>query len=295
MTRPLRFIPPSSFVEVTCRTIQGRFLLKPSSTMNDLLLGVLGRSLALYPEVRLHAFVFLSNHVHLLLSIPEAQALARFMNHLNSNLAREAGRLYDWKDKLWARPYHAIVVADVASQVGRLRYVLSHGVKERLVARPADWPGASCLRALTEGASLVGTWVDRARESAAGRRKKPTDPATYTTCYPVPLAPLPCWEELSAERHQVHCRELVAEIEQDFDTAGTLNGPSILGPEAVIAQDPHDRPRRSKKSPAPLVHAVTKAVRNAFRDAYRAFVEAFRYASAQLQRGNRMVEFPPVA
>lgn len=28
---------------------------------------------------------------------------------------------------------------------GRLRYILSHGVKECLVRKPSEWPGLSCL------------------------------------------------------------------------------------------------------------------------------------------------------
>ena len=39
----------------------------------------------------LHAFAFLSNHFHLLLTVSDSQRLASFMNYLNSNLAREAG------------------------------------------------------------------------------------------------------------------------------------------------------------------------------------------------------------
>jgi hypothetical protein len=39
----------------------------------------------------------------------------------------------------------AIVVSDEeAAQVGRLRYILAHGVKENLVERVLDWPGVHC-------------------------------------------------------------------------------------------------------------------------------------------------------
>src|SRR2546430_2538141 len=154
MGRPLRFIPANSVVEVTCRTVQGRRLLRPSSEMNELLLGVLGRSLSLYPTVELHAFVFAWNHVHLLVSVPDAHALASFMRHLNSNVARVAGRLHQWKDKFWSRRYRSIVVADEESQISRLRYILSHGAKERWVERPGDWPGASSFPALVDGIAL---------------------------------------------------------------------------------------------------------------------------------------------
>ncbi len=93
MGRRLRFIPTGgSLVEVTSRTLQGRHLLRPSRKLNRMILGVLGRAQRKYP-VDVHAFAFLSNHYHLLLSVPDAKRLAEFMNFLNGNLAREAGRL----------------------------------------------------------------------------------------------------------------------------------------------------------------------------------------------------------
>ena len=109
MSKRLRFIPEGgALVEVTCRTIQGRFLLKPSEELRPIVIGVLARAQKLYP-IQLHAFVFLSNHYHLLLSAQNAHQLVRFMNYLNSNLAREAGRVHGWREKFWGRRYQAIV------------------------------------------------------------------------------------------------------------------------------------------------------------------------------------------
>jgi len=46
---------------VTCRTLQGRLLLRPSPELNDIAAGGLGRAQRLYP-VDLVAFSPLSNH-----------------------------------------------------------------------------------------------------------------------------------------------------------------------------------------------------------------------------------------
>ena len=42
MGRPLRFVPSGAVVEVTLRTVHGRFLLRPSPRLNDLVTGVIG-------------------------------------------------------------------------------------------------------------------------------------------------------------------------------------------------------------------------------------------------------------
>src|SRR5687768_17900448 len=45
-----------------------------------------------------------------------------------------------WKEKIFSRRYQAILVSEEeAAQVDRLSYLLSHGAKENLVARPQDW------------------------------------------------------------------------------------------------------------------------------------------------------------
>ena len=71
-------------------------LLRPSRRLNELVLGVLARAARCY-QMDVCAFVFRSNHCHLLLRPTSATQLARFMNYLNSNIAREAGRLHRWR------------------------------------------------------------------------------------------------------------------------------------------------------------------------------------------------------
>ena len=76
MGRRLRYIPEGgALVEVTCRTIHSRFLLRPSPELNNIVVGVLGRAQRLY-EVRCCAFSFLSNHFHLLLDVDNVRQLA---------------------------------------------------------------------------------------------------------------------------------------------------------------------------------------------------------------------------
>jgi len=165
VARPLRYLPPDCpLVEVTCRTIHGRMLLRPSKELNRRVLGVLARAARLY-DVGVCHFVFLSNHYHLLLRPKDAAELARFMNYLNSNLAREAGRLHGWRERFWSRRYRPVPISfEPEAQVARLEYLLAQGCKEGLVATPGDWPGATSVHALLDGSGLEGVWYDRTGE-----------------------------------------------------------------------------------------------------------------------------------
>lgn len=285
MSRRIRFIPPGSLVEVTCRTVQGRCLLRPTPLVADLVRGALARAARLYP-VEIHAFCFLSNHFHLLLTASGADRLAAFMNHLNSNLAREVGRQVRWREKFWGRRYQAILVSDEEpAQVERLLYILRHGCKENLVRRPADWPGANAIEALLTGKPVRGTWFDRTSEYRLTRNGREAGREQFAGEESLELVPLPCWRDVTPELHRSRCAELVALVEAESERRIRDSGCEPLGRARVLRQEPHLQPNRPKKGPAPLVHAATREVRMEMREQYRSFANAFRRAAARFRRG----------
>ena len=59
------------------------------------------------------------------------------MCFVNGNIAKEVIHLHDWQDHLWTQRYkHVLISHETEAQVHRLRYVLRHGAKENLVAKP---------------------------------------------------------------------------------------------------------------------------------------------------------------
>jgi len=287
--RRIRFHPPDSLVEVTCRTVQGRFLLQPTPLIADLCRGVLARAVRLYP-VQVHAFVFLGNHYHLLLTVQSAARLAAFMNYLNSNLAREVGRAVRWREKFWGRRYQAILVSEEpAAQVDRLLYLLRHGCKENLVRRPEEWPGANAVRNLLFGEPVTGHWFDRTRSHRAAHRCGLLERQDFVSVERFELSPLPCWTQLSTEELRARLADLVDSVEAET-VRRAENGREPLGRARLARQNPHDSPSRVARRPAPLVHAASKAVRDTVRAAYRRFVQVYREASIRFRRGGDLRE-----
>ena len=275
MPRPLRFVPEHSLVEITTRTLQGRLLLKPSPELTDLILGVIGKAQALY-GMTIHAFVFLSTHAHFLVSPSSAGQLARFMQFVNANIAKEVARLHDWPERLWSRRYRAIPVVDDQAAHARIRYQLSHGAKEGLVAAAGDWPGPNCIATLTHGDLLRGTWHDRTAEYRARAAAKDVKPGEFATSFDVKLSPLPCVRAMTEDARQAHYRRVVREIDAAAYSANKEKGRTPLGVEKILAQDPHHRPKAPDRSPAPLVHAYDDEKRDQYLHAYRVFVINFR-------------------
>lgn len=295
LNRPLRHFPPDSIVEFTTRTVQSRLLLRPSESLNEIVIGVVGRALEEFPGVKLHAIAVLSNHIQGIASAKDGASLAGFMGFLKGNIARKVGRIVNWREKFWGRRYRSIPILDAESQVGRLKYILSQGVQEGLVPRPELWPGVHCARALMTGEPLRGTWFNQTDAYFARRAGDEPGPRDFATAYEITLAPLPCWEELSQEERQNAARVLVEEIVQEND----IPGRSWLGVEKILAQDPHGFPNHTDHSPAPICHAATQERWKRYKDFYRELVHVYEGISRLFRKGLAKLEdlpahcFPP--
>lgn len=291
---PLRMFQEEGYYFVTSRCFQGRLLLRPSQEVNEVVGGVLARAVQQSAgTVRLHAFTFASNHFHLLVWARGA-ALASFMQYLRANLSRKVGRLVDWSGGFWERRYSAEPVLDDTALVGRLRYVLAHGVKEGLVERSAEWPGLTCLPQLLGPARRLFKWFNwTKRWSKRGSQEVGEAQGRFAKEWAEPveleLTPLPCWEGLGEEERREAVRGLVEEVEAE----ARARGRPVLGGRDVLAQHPHTRPERLERSPRPLGHASTHQALRGLREQYRAFVAAFREAAARWLRGDFSACFPP--
>lgn len=283
MGRKPRYVPAGgALVEVTTRTVQGRFLLKPTPTFTRRFLGVIGRAQERY-GVEIHIFAALANHYHLLLSVRNAHQLSKFMQYVNSNVAREAGRLFDWNDAFWGRRYTSILTSqEPAAQLDRFRYILAQGVKEGLVDRVRDWPGPTCAGAWLDGDRLEGEWIDwTGFYERCRRRKDAPSPDQFAQPVSVALSPLPCWKHLTDEE----IRRQVAQMAREIEAEARATGRPPLGRDRLLKVHPHERPRRLERRPATLCHAASREIRDQIREAFRIFVQAFNHASRAFRRG----------
>ena len=288
-----RFIPPGHMVEVTTRTLQGMFLLRPGRDLNDMVVGILARA-AERTGVGVVSFTTMSNHMQMLLLPKDARELASFMEYVNGNVAKEAGRLHEWKEKIWGRRYKAIVVShEPEAQIARLRYILENGCKEGLVKSPRHWPGATSTEAHLTGRPVRGWWFDRTAEYEARKRGERFTKYEHAEEETLELVPLPCWSHLDAAEHRERVAGLVREIEEETRERLDREGRSPLGRRRILRQHPHSAPARPSRSPAPLVHAACADTRAAFRQILEEFCRAYRQASERLRAGERNVPFPP--
>ncbi len=195
--------------------------------------------------------------------------MSSFMCFVNSNIAREVGRVVGWREHFWGRRYRPIEILDAFAQDARLKYLIAQGEKEDLVERAQDWPGASSLLALLNGSKLVGTWHDRTAEFHARKRAKRTgetvDPRNFATVCEIKLAPLPAWRDWTEEARRARVAAICAALAEESALRRKTSGRSAMGPEKVLRQDPQASPASTKRSPAPLCHATDRGVRARYR------------------------------
>src|SRR5512135_2878831 len=139
MTAPRQILPGTTYL-VTRRCAQRQFLLRPSRATNQTFLYVLALAAARY-RVRVHAFCVLSNHVHLVVSDPEAN-LPAFHQFLDALIARAVNASLGRWEAFWAPDtYSAVRLVSPRDVVDKAAYVLANPVEAGLVAAGAAWPG----------------------------------------------------------------------------------------------------------------------------------------------------------
>ena len=292
MARPLRFVDnESGVVEITARTLHGRFLLRPSPEVNDIILGALGRAQARY-GVELYAFVFMSNHFHLLMRVDSAQQMAAFVGYVMSKIAKELGRMHGWREKFWGRRYHSASLEDAAEvQQERLLYLIRNGCKEGLVDSPLQWPGVSSVQPLCDGRNeMVGLWFDRTAEYDARRRGEPR-PEPHREV--VRLTPLPFMAEWRPEQRRRFVVNAIRDIALESRRRHRISGTRSVGARRIRRQRPKARPSSFRPSPAPMFHTSSPRAYWRMRDAREAKVAAYRRAAILVREGRADVRFPP--
>jgi len=93
--------------------------------------------------VAIHAYVLMSNHVHLLASPSNAQALPRMMQTLGRRYVGRFNVLHRRTGTLWEGRYKATLVDTEAYLFACLRYIELNPVRAGMVAGPADYRWSS--------------------------------------------------------------------------------------------------------------------------------------------------------
>lgn len=94
-------------------------------------------------HIELHAYCLMTNHVHLLLSSPSADALGGLMQDLGRRYVQYVNRTYRRSGGLWQGRYKASFVQSERYLLSCMRYVELNPVRAGMVGAPGDYRWSS--------------------------------------------------------------------------------------------------------------------------------------------------------
>lgn len=139
MRKP-RLHVPAAFYHVTLRGNHRQDIFF-SSDDRALLNGIVAEVLPRY-GARLHAYCWMTNHVHMLVQVGDTP-LGRIMLRIASRYARELQVQFHTTGHLFERRYHAVLVDADAYLLELVRYIHLNPVRAKIVAFTADYPWSS--------------------------------------------------------------------------------------------------------------------------------------------------------
>ncbi len=155
MSRPLRLDHAGALWHVTSRGNERREVFRDDEDRREFL-RLLGRSVELFGW-RLHAWVLMGNHYHLLVGTPEA-TLSRGMRQLNGDYAQHFNRRHGRDGHVFQGRFKAILVQREAHLLEVARYVVRNPVRAGIVKSAEEWAWSS-YRA-TAGIEPAPAWLD---------------------------------------------------------------------------------------------------------------------------------------
>lgn len=288
MAGSIRMYASEGIYFVTARTLQGRLLLRPSPQVREVVGGILARAARRY-GVKLRGFVFMSNHLHLLVRA-RGVALSAFMQFLLANIARKVGALCGWRGTFWHRRFSCEPVLDTEAELGRLRYILAHGVKEGLVEHPSEWPGLSCLRALQGAGECFPFYNWDWRWQRPELRREGRWSPRLVEREVLEVEPIAAWARCDGPVREFLVAQLADHLASAYREA--RGATKVVGARAVERQHPHRAVALERSPGRPWCHATSPLVRAQWLRLYREFKAEYRAASLQFREGAQNVRFP---
>ena len=280
MTAPRQILPGACYL-MTRRCARREFLLRPSKLTN----AIVGYLLAVAAQrygVLVHAFCVMSNHLHLVVSDPEAR-LPAFGQYLDGLVGRAMNAVLGREESFWGPgPFSAVTLVGPEDVLDKAAYVLANPVTAGLVRRGRKWPG------LWSRPEWIGGPELEFRRPAPFFRKDGTMPERASLALVAPHG-----FASASEFRALLCAEL-GRREQAVAAERVGQGKDFLGAAAVLAQPTEARPRSVEPMGGlrPTVASRDKWRRIEVLARLAEFVADYRRALVRWRKGIAGVVFP---
>jgi putative transposase len=279
---PRRIVPGRVYM-VTRRCTQRQFLLRPDRETTNAFIYCLALA-AQRTELRVIAFLAHSNHHHTIV-VDTHGRMPEFLELFHKLVAKHQNALRGRWENFWASEATSVVELPGAEDIlAKMTYALTNPVKDGLIDRADQWPGAS---------SLFASLNDRpvsARRPSRFFRKDGVLPEWVTLEVERP----PGFEHLGSVEWQALLADRIRAVETAARDERQAEGRRILGRAEVLKQRPTDRPQshEARRQMSPRVASINKWARIEAIQRNKAFLAAYR-AARDLWKAGVAALFPP--
>jgi len=255
--------------------------MRPAEEVNEIILYCLAVAVKRH-GIRLHAYCFLSDHYHLVLTDPQGK-LPAFLQHLDSLIARALNGLHGRWDHFFEQgSYNAVRLLEPADALERMAYTMANPVAAGLVRRGREWPG---VRSTPEQLGSVSQVIKKPPRFFRKGGPLP-DEVDLELCCPDALGSMEQVRETLTQR--------LTELEDEAAARLGREGRTFLGARRAKAQSPNARPatqlprrgmrpRVACRDPKKRLHAI---------GLLKAFLFEYHAAWCRYARGLRDAVFP---
>jgi putative transposase len=279
MTVPRQVLPGTTYL-VTRRCLHRRFLLRPSRLINDTVGYLLALAATRY-GIQVHVFCIMSNHLHLVVTDPDAR-LPAFSQFFDSLVARAVNAALGRWETFWAPgSYSAVTLGSTIDVVSKSAYVLANPVAAGLVRRARKWPG---LWSSPSSASQRRLEFRRPRHFFRDRGNLP-ERVELELVPPPRFSATAFWQLLEGK---------LAEAEAAAQATAAATGRGFVGVARVLKTRPSAGPdtRERRRGLKPRVACRDRWKRIEALARLAAFVDAYRSALRAWRGGRSDVIFP---
>jgi putative transposase len=144
MSRPVRnakssqILSPSRTFFVTTKTSMGRALLQ--SERNAILLINVLRSYVAARKFRLHDFVVMPDHLHLLITVGGETTIEKAMQFIKGGFSYRLKKDFGYAGEVWQPGFSEVRVDDRESFLQHRKYIAENPIRSGLVDSPGTFP-----------------------------------------------------------------------------------------------------------------------------------------------------------
>jgi putative transposase len=268
------------------RITQRQHLLRPEEDINQLYLYALAVA-AKRCEIRVHAWVAMSNHHHVIFTDVKGN-FPKFLHYMHRLIAICVNALRKHRENVWAVSQPNVVwLVEKADCFDKLIYVLANPVSAGLVEHASEWPGAISLAPMLQYKKLVITRPELVFRETGGMPKE----------VELEIERLPGFERVTREDWKERVIEALKAAEKSAREKLREEKRQVLGRNKVLTINPSSRPATpdEKKKPGdivPFIACLDKARRELEIEVLKAFREAYEIAREAWTKHKLTTRFP---